>query len=309
MKTVLQLKQKEIERIISFYQDYMKENNNPSVLFMAQTEFITVTVYNSFKVQFQGSDALPEFNMWVQMLGITIADEPLNQKNEAKPVVQEDYYLPSIGSDEVGTGDFFGPITVCAAYLDENSIGFIKSLGIKDSKKLTDATIIEIAEVIKEKITFSLLTLHNDKFNELHKKGFNMNKMKAYLHNKAIINLLGKLDHEPKVILDQFAEKGLYYRYLEDEKNVYRNMEFYTKAEDKFASVALGSILARYAFLKHFDLLSDKSGYHLLKGANAKVDQLASRIIKEKGESFLNDYAKMNFKTLDKAKALIKLTY
>ena len=49
------------------------------------------------------------------------------------------------------------------------------------------------------------------------------------------------------------------------------------------------------AFLKHFDLLSDKSGYHLLKGANAKVDQLASRIIKEKGESFLNDYAKMNF--------------
>ena len=131
-----------------------------------------------------------------------------------------------------------------------------------------------------------------------------MNKIKAYLHNKAILNLLGKINGTPEVIIDQFAEEKLYFRYLSDESKVYRNVTLTTKAESKYASVAIGSIIARYAFLKHFDNLSKEAGYHLLKGANGEVDKVAARMIKDKGVNFLNSYAKLNFKNLEKAKTI-----
>ena len=47
------------------------------------------------------------------------------------------------------------------------------------------------------------------------------------------------------------------------------------------------------------------SGYSLLKGASKEVDLLTANIIKDKGESFLRKYAKINFKTLDKAKIIL----
>ncbi len=133
-----------------------------------------------------------------------------------------------------------------------------------------------------------------------------MNKIKAYLHNKAIINLHQKIFENPPVIMDQFAEEGLYFRYLSSETKIFKKIRFATKAESKYASVAIASIIARYAFLKHFDLLSNECGYNLLKGAGKQVDALASTILDEKGEAFLSQYAKMNFKTLNKAKELLK---
>lgn len=302
MKTVLKCSEEEIKRIVSFYRDYYKETNNQTVLFMASTEFVTVTIYRTNKVQFQGKDAVEEYNMWVTMLGHQVKPETTTSVQQK----HHNYNEVAIGSDEVGTGDFFGPITVCAAYVGSEDIAFLKTLGINDSKKLSDEYILQIGEQLKNTMRFSLLTLHNEKFNQLFQQGFNMNKMKAYLHNQAIIHLVNKLGFQPKVIIDQFAEKGLYYRYLKDEQNVFRDAEFYTKAEDKFLCVAVASILARYAFLKHFDQLSDSCGYPLLKGAGAKVDELASQIIKEKGEAFLQQIAKINFRTVDKAKELLK---
>ncbi len=298
MNFVLELKDKDIRRIIQFYQDYISESKNNSVKFFAKTEFVSITVYNSNKVMFQGSDAEAEYNMWNQMLGYKEIVIPVI------PVKQEynDYFYASIGSDEVGTGDFFGPVTVCAAYLSRENINYVRGLGINDSKKLTDERILILGEQLKDKIPFSLLTLHNEKFNDLTKRGFNMNKIKAYLHNKAILNLTKKINKYPEVIVDQFAEEKLYFRYLMDEKQVYKNITFSTKAESKYASVAIASIIARYAFLQHFELLSRDAGYQLLKGASSMVDKVAARMIKDKGEAYLYHYAKINFKNFEKAK-------
>lgn len=295
MNFVLELKDKDIKRIIQFYQDYITDNKNDSVKFFAKTEFVSITVYNSNKVMFQGVDAEAEYKMWSQMLGYKEIIIPEKQE-------YNDYFYASIGSDEVGTGDFFGPVTVCAAYLSRENIKYVRGLGINDSKKLTDEKIMVLGDQLKDRIPFSLLTLHNEKFNDLTKRGFNMNKIKAYLHNKAILNLTKKINKYPEVIVDQFAEDKLYFRYLMDEKQVYKNITFSTKAESKYASVAIASIIARYAFLQHFDLLSKDAGYQLLKGASAAVDKVAARMIKDKGEAYLYSYAKINFKNFEKAK-------
>jgi len=302
MNFVLNLQEDNIKRIVTFYSDYKKISNNEHIRFFAKTDFVSISVYKTGKVMFQGEDSQQEYDMWKIMLNY---EETPNKVNKViKKASPSDYFYPSIGSDEVGTGDFFGPITVCAAYLSKEDVAFVSGLGIDDSKKIKDEKILIIGEQLKDRIKYSLLTLHNEKYNDLVNRGFNMNKMKAYLHNKAIINLLGKINGTPEVIIDQFAEEKLYFRYLSDETKVYRNVTLTTKAESKYASVAIGSIIARYAFLKHFDNLSKEAGYHLPKGASAEVDKVAARIIKDKGVNYLNSYAKMNFKTLDKAKTI-----
>lgn len=306
MNFVMKLSKEEALRVAKFYREYAADSKNESVLFFAKTEFVAVTVYSSNKVMFQGEDAEAEYKMWVAMLNYS--DDKVIKKPSTAPnkETSSEYFLESIGSDEVGTGDFFGPVTVCAAYLDYRNLEFVRGLGIDDSKKLTDDKILVIGEKLIEKITFSLLTLHNDKFNDLTEKGYNLNKLKAYLHNKAIINLLGKLNTEPVIIMDQFAERNLYFSYLKDESNVYQDIIFKTKGESKHASIAIASIIARYAFLKHFDKMCVDSGFNLLKGASKEVDNLTAKIIKAKGEPFLRKYAKLNFKTLVKAKDIAK---
>lgn len=302
MNFVMKLTKDESLRIVKFYRDYAADSKNESVLFFAKTEFVAVTVYSSHKVMFQGEDAEAEYKMWVAMLNYS-DDKPVKKASTTSfKDAPSDYFLESIGSDEVGTGDFFGPITVCAAYLDYRNMDFVKGLGIDDSKKLTDEKILVLGEQLTSKITFSLLTLHNEKFNDLTEKGYNLNKLKAYLHNKAILNLLAKLNIEPPVIMDQFAERNLYFSYLKDEENVYQDITFKTKGESKHASIAIASIIARYAFLKHFDKLCVDSGFNLLKGASKEVDLLTAKIIKANGEQFLRKYAKLNYKTLGKAK-------
>lgn len=301
MNFVLKLNENEVKRVATFYSDYLAESKNDSVLFFFKSEFVSVTIYKSLKVMFQGSDANEEYKMWVLMLNKELVKTPDKVK---KNYDSNDYYQISIGSDEVGTGDFFGPITVCAAYLSKDNLAYVKSLRIDDSKRLTDINILELGEKLSKVITFSLLSLHNEKFNDLTAKGFNMNKIKAYLHNQAMISLYKKIDDKPEVILDEFAHEKLYFSYLTDEVNVFKNITFKQKAESKYASVAIASIIARYAFLKHFDLLSETVGYTLLKGAGINVDILAAKILKEEGENFLYKCAKVNFNTLNKAKAI-----
>ena len=302
---VLKVSDDAVLRIIQFYRNYQKESKQPSVVFFAKTEFVSVTIFASNKVMFQGSDAYPEYQMWATLLQLDMKDEKKTKHSKQKKKPISDYYKVSIGSDEVGTGDFFGPITVCAVYVDEDLAKKLFSMQIKDSKTLKDDEIIKTVEEIKDQVNYSLLTLHNKRYNELIKKGFNLNKIKAYLHNKAILNLKQKITATPEIIIDQFAEEKLYYRYLADEQKVQRNIIFTTKGESKYASIALASMFARYAFVKHFDLLIEESGYPLLKGAGAKVDELVATIIHEKGETFLEEIAKVHFKTTDKAKQLL----
>lgn len=302
MNYVITCTKDQAKRIIDFYQDDRTTSNNASVIFHAKTKEYSVTIYSSFKVMFQGKEALKEYNMWLIMLDI----EAPKETNKTVSIESKDYFIDSIGSDEVGTGDFFGPMVVCAAYVSKEAKQVIQSLGINDSKKINDDQIMKLGKKLKDLVPYSMLRLDNTKFNNLTKQGYNMNKLKAYLHNSAIRQLLNKLGKRPSIIVDQFAEPSLYYRYLKDENNVITNILFETKAESKYASVAVASIIARYAFLQYFEELKESCGYPLLKGASHKVDDLTAQILQEKGEDFLYSIAKVNFKTLDKAKTIVK---
>ena len=218
-------------------------------------------------------------------------------------------HLSIIGSDEVGTGDYFGPITVCAAYVRQDQLLLMKELGVQDSKNLNDDKISAIAKQLIQFLPYSLLILENEKYNKMQKSGMSQGKLKALLHNQAINHLLKKISPEkPELILiDQFAKEEVYYNYLKDQKNVQKeNVYFSTKAEGIHSAVAAASIIARYAFVQHFEKLSKKAGFKIPKGAGSQVDVAAARLIKEKGTEVLPSFVKLHFANTDKAMNLLR---
>lgn len=275
-------------------------------VFSAKLPHTVITAYQSGKVLFQGKNPEIEIIRW------STEELPNNRtkvkKHEYTPL-NTLFTANHIGSDESGTGDYFGPITVAATYLTKEQIPVLREMGIADSKKLTDSLISELATKLLElNIPYTSLTLHNEKYNQLQQNGWSQGKMKTLLHHHANTNLIKKIGlHKYEgILIDQFCEPYIYKRHLQSEKLTLPQKTFFmTKAEDFSIAVAAASIIARAKFIKEMDHLSEKLGVELLKGASKKVDQLAAEIIQTRGFDSLNKYAKVHFANTEKAKAYI----
>ncbi|MCQ2799959.1 MAG: ribonuclease HIII [Bacilli bacterium] len=289
-----------LNKIKAFYAPMAEAPTNEYMEFFYRDEGVTVSVYKPnkkgvTKVLFQGERAVSEAMIWDLNVISEIAKEEAEAKKTTATIPNR---YPQIGSDEVGTGDFFGPICVCAALVKESDLALLNELGVTDSKKMNDSYIREIGPTLVSKFDYSQLSLPNEKFNEVHDE-FNMNAIKAKLHNRAVLNLLDK--HSGAYIYqDQFAEEGLYYKYLKDEEKVARGIIFATKGESQFPSVALGSVIARYSFLKKMDSLNEK--YHMTfpLGAGEAVDEFAKEFVARFGIEELKKVAKTNFANFKK---------
>jgi len=300
MNFVMTLTDKQVEAIIMYYRDSIIKQTQDHINAIVKQDDLVITIYQSNKVMFQGKRAEEAFFFWHETFDL----EPLEKPDKTNK--NHDFYMESIGSDESGVGDYFGPLTACAAYVSDEHIPFLKSLNIKDSKQLSDQYIEKIAIEISKVIPYSLLVLDNKKYNAMIKKGYNANKLKAYLHAQCHKHLIKKIGKKPPVVIDQFSEEKTYMRYLGSFENPVKPDIFLTKAENFYASVAVASILARYAFIKHIRRLSKAMKLELHKGASKKVDQQVAMIIKAYGERRLDDIAKVHFQTTQKGKDLIK---
>jgi ribonuclease HIII len=307
---VLKVNPEIIKKMKSYYNSSIQQKLPPSSVFVAKPTGCTITAYQSGKVLFQGKEATAEAKKWMSSSS-TIPPKPKQaskKKTHAYSPPAQIASMSIVGSDEVGTGDYFGPMTVVAAYVKKEHIPLLQELGVKDSKNLKDPQIIEIAKNIKEVIPYSLLVLHNEKYNTIQQKGMSQGKMKALLHNQALTHVLNKLaPEEPDgILIDQFAEPGVYFNHVKGQSHIAnKNVYFSTKAEGVHLAVAAASILARYAFVKEFEKLSQKVGVTLPKGAGPKVDEVAAKIIMKHDVSFLTKIAKVHFANTEKAKKLV----
>ena len=259
----------------------LKETKPDYTYYQIKTDSMTITAYTSGKVVFQGQDL-----SWME--------ETESENNT----------YPQAGSDEVGTGDYFGPVVVAACIVSKEAAQKLSSLKIQDSKQIKDDQIRRLAPEIKAVCPHSILIVQNAKYNEVH-QNHNMVDIKCRLHNQAYVNLVHKGYTLPDfIIIDQFVQKSSYYRYLKNEKEVIPNIHFETKAENKYLSVACASILARNAFLETWDALEAKYDFHFEKGAGSSVDVCAKSFIERFGQKELTKVAKMHFKNTAKALSL-----
>lgn len=297
------------EKLVEFYEDLRREKTPQYAVFQAQDGDTVVTLYESGKIVFQGRDADLASDIWIatekmnnKKLEVNNSDK--KEKKEEKKVEIDPiiYHSTSIGSDEVGTGDYFGPIVVTAAYVKKEDIPFLENLGVKDSKKLDDTKILEIVPKIIQKIPYSSVVLSNTDYNKNYNENFNMNKIKAILHNKVLLNLTSKYPSTDYVIVDEFANKYVYFNYLKEASHVYRNITFLTKGESRHLAVACASMISRYIFINEFQKLSQTLGMALPKGASNTVDEAALKIVEKYGFDKLKEVAKLNFKNTEKIK-------
>ena len=315
MTITLKVSENTKQEMIEFFEEYKREKTPAYAIFQADDADTVVTLYESGKAVFQGISADISAQMWIERerhLNPLKKVETTNseQKEKKEKVIEKIdpkiYYANTIGSDEVGTGDYFGPIVVTSAYVKKEDIPFLEELGVKDSKKLTDEKILTIVPQIIKKIKYNSIILSNKEYNQKYSSNINMNKIKAILHNKVLTNLTREENNYDYVVVDQFAKPYVYFSYLKETPNVYRKITFLTKAEDKCLSVACASIISRYIFIKEFSKLSESLGILLPKGASTSVDDVALKIVDKFGIEKLEEIAKLNFKNTEKIKEKLK---
>ncbi len=294
------------KQMIEYYEDLRKDKTPPYAIFQATEADTIITLYESGKVMFQGISADIDANMWKDQerhLNNRDIDTELKEKEKNTEIDKSYYYFNAIGSDEVGTGDYFGPIVVCATLVTKDTRHLLEELKIDDSKKMTDDKIRRCAPIIMKKIPYSIRILNNKEFNEwTSKKHYNMNKIKAILHNEVLYELSNKENDYHKIIVDQFTTPRSYFSYLKQESinDKVTKITFLTKAESKHLSVAAASVISRYIFLQEFDKLSERYNIKFQKGAGELVDKQGKELVSKYGESTLYNIAKINFKNTEK---------
>ena len=286
-----------------FYKDMKRDKTPPYAIFQADTGDTIVTLYESGKAMFQGVSADIEAGMWESIrkdkdnIDYFMDTKDTKIKKEDQVDIPSD--IASVGSDEVGTGDYYGPIVVTASFVSKDNIPFLTELGVRDSKKLSDEQILKIVPKIIKKIPYKTIMLSNKEYNDNYGKNMNMNKIKAVLHNKVLTEMVKDNDYD-YIVVDQFEPEKSYYNHLSDVPNPLKGITFITKAEDKCLSVAVSSLISRYIFIKEMDKLGDKYGIFLPKGANYYVEDVGIKLVNKYGEKILHDIAKLNFSNTDR---------
>ena len=197
------------EKMVQHYASYQNEIKGDYIVFSASLNpSLTLIIYSSkkgYKAYFSGENALQEARLWDKEVNIKLPKEKeqfewINLKSQ-------------IGSDEVGTGDFFGPVIVVAAFIKEEQIEYLRTLGVDDSKKLSDNKILEIVPSLLKCVTYSMLCLDNVTYNQQIQKGESMNSLKAILHNQALLNVTKKINRKDiPLFIDKFCEENPFSR-------------------------------------------------------------------------------------------------
>ncbi len=202
--------------------------------------------------------------------------------------------LERIGIDESGKGDYFGPLVIAAVFVDQTTQRELALMQVRDSKRISDGRILEMAPDIRQICPHSLIAIGPQKYNELYAKIKNLNRLLAWGHARALENVLQQVECG-LAISDQFGDEQLILNALQ-EKGKQITLEQRPKAESDLA-VAAASIVARAEFLIRLRRLSEEVGTTLPKGASATVELAAKMVVKKHGQERLATVAKLHFKT------------
>ncbi|MBK9139582.1 MAG: ribonuclease HIII [Verrucomicrobia bacterium] len=276
----------------------------PHARFAGERDKVNVVFYESGKlvVQGKGTQEFVEFVLEPEIL----REARLGYEAELQP----ELFLPRIGIDESGKGDFFGPLCVAGVYVNEAVVRAWREAGVRDSKQVSsDKRIGELAELIRETpgCVWRVVPIGNEAYNRLHRTMGSVNKILAWGHARVIENLMlqrHRMNPPPvRAISDQFAaDEGTVARAL---MSLGREVELIQRhrAEADLA-VAAASILARDEFVRRLEKLSQAYGVPLPKGASEQVEAAGREFVARHGADKLGEVAKLHFRTAYRVQGL-----
>lgn len=281
-----------------------KSRTVPYARFAYESDKTNIVFYESGKLVVQGKGTQ-------EFIEFLLEPEILKQARLGyETVLNPELLLPRIGVDESGKGDFFGPLCIAGAYINESVIKAWQGAGIRDSKNISsDKRIAELAEKIRKTpgCVANVVMVGNEAYNRLYAKMKSVNAILAWGHARVIENLMSRrheMNPAPvKAISDQFASsKNVVAKAL---MPLGREIELVQrhKAEEDLA-VAAASILARDGFVKGLAKLEKQFNLELPKGASSAVDEAARKFVAEQGADNLPKVAKVHFRTALRAQGL-----
>ena len=229
--------------------------------------------------------------------------EPEQERVDEPKTEHETEPLNYIGSDEVGNGSYFGGIVTASVLVrDQADVDFLLELGVRDSKKISDKKIRDMAPQIKDRLEYAVSEAIPAQYNQAIASGLHIKEIMAILHNDAIGKV--SVENPDYVLIDEFASASKYRDYLEASNKTIAysdRLRFEKKAESKYLAVAAASILARDAFLTQIDTMSDFLHMPIKQGVTAKVKEQIAQLMRM--EIDLTQYAKVDFKTTEEVRA------
>lgn len=272
---------------------YIK-TNVPYTSISVKTDKCIINLYDSNKILIQGKGAKDWINFILEpkiFKRILIGYDSILDPDSVKP---------HIGVDESGKGDFFGPLIIASAYINEDLAPELENIGIRDSKSIkSDNKILELSKEISSilKNKFKLITYGSTSYNKRYLQYRNLNKILAWGHAQAIENLLEEVPNCPRALSDKFGPEYQIKNQLK-ERGKKIILEQKIKAESDPA-VATASILARAKFVNSIKEIEKKLDVEIPKGCSENVKNKAIEIVKKHGPEILKDISKCHFKTTD----------
>lgn len=235
-----------------------------------------------------------------QLIRSFCEDRGVSKVKEIESTLSDVLTFPMMGSDESGKGDYFGSLVIACVYVDENIEAQLSSLGVKDSKALSDTKIVKIAREIRKICVgkFVVVEISPEKYNQIYtrfeREKKSLNDLLAWAHAKAIEELLLKVECKT-VVVDRFANEQILLTSLQEEGKKLSVIQ--TPRAERYMAVAAASILARDRFVNKLDKLGKQYEVILPKGASNTVIETARQLVRTYGSEILEKVAKVHFKT------------
>ena len=264
----------------------------PYAYFGASKSKVQLTVYHSGKIVVQGKEAKDfiEFTLEPEILG----EAKLGYEEQHNP----EYFLPHIGVDESGKGDFFGPLVIAGVYAETEAIRTFRELGVRDSKMITsDKKIIQLAKNIREikSVRCQIIPISPEKYNQMQKRMGSVNEVLGWGHAKVIENLL-EITSCHRAVCDQFARTEWAIKKYLGAKGKTIQIHQQHKAEND-PVVAAASIVARATFVEWLQVKGRLINVTFPLGASVQVKQVAAELIEKIGIDEVSKLVKTHFKT------------
>lgn len=273
----MNLTKNQMDLLVELYKPYETAIENDELVFKAIKNEVGLSFYADGRLVIEG-DFKKEIKSINERLGI------IN--------------FSAIGSNDSGSGDLFGPLVFCSVYMSSDDIEKYESFGLKDAKKMSDRKIIEIAPLLSKDLLHTVVILNPDKYNKLTRKGLNINRIRALLHNQVIVSTKEKIGKEIPAIIDQFCLPKIYFNYIKGESDIHNDVSFYNRAENIHIAVGAAYVIARFAYIAKLQQYSRFAGVKLLTGANEQVDRQLIYLYRSKGYNTLRPITKLDFRNL-----------
>jgi ribonuclease HIII len=294
MRPVLQLAPERFDELKAFLAEHgFSFESRPHQVFLARKGTAVVNLYENGKIVFGGSDMklIEEVETHVNSLGAL----PVEKKTVNLPPLEVPF--PHIGTDEVGKGDYFGPLVTAGVLATAEIARELERIGVKDSKLLSDTTVANKAYQIRKVCglkRFRIVIIPSLRYNILIREMKNVNRLLGWAHARAIEDLLANGEGCSLAVADQFGDPA----YIRDSLMARgRQIELLqTPKAERDVAVAAASILARDTFLRKRDELNRAYGVDFPKGSS-NVIEFGKRLVDDYGPEILPNVAKLHFAT------------